>query len=180
LILVTCTFAAICGSAAIAAPRNADGLPSLTFSVAADYSAGTVREGGPLFDKAIAAFKLANEGNGEKFATRLTTDADLTIARNAQEKLPLTVEVIQAATKSCVGPFPYDEGSSWAQFSWVCRDDQAAPISKFVTVRDTPELIVSVWFEGDKIKRINATEPLPWPGQRKFQIGTVPATWTPK
>ena len=164
---------------ALAEPRNADGLPSVVFSAADDYAAGTLNNG-PLFDKAKAALLIARDGDGAKFAEQLTASADLTLRKSAEDVIPFSDPIIKAALESCLGPLPYDEGRDWVQFSLICKTDGEAPIARYLSFRDSAELNVSVWFEGEKIKKIVAMETIPIPGARIFGKGVVPQNWTRK
>ena len=163
----------------MSAPRNADGLPAAVFSTAEDYAAGSLRNG-PLFDKAKAALLLAHVGEAGKFSEQLTSAAKLTLLRGVGESAPLSAAAIKAAFDSCVGPLPYDEGNSWVQFSLICRTDSAAPIAGFLSFRESAELNVSVWFDGEKIKEIVAMETIPVPGKRGFGLDVIEPTWTRK
>lgn len=167
------------GTPALSAPRNADGLPSVVFSTAEDYSAGTLSNG-PLFDKAKAALLLAHRGEIERFSEQLTSTAELTLRKGIGESTPLSAAAIKAAFDSCVGPLPYDEGGNWVQFSLICRTDSAAPIAGFLSFRESAEVNVSVWFDGEKIKEIIVMETIPIPGKRGFGMGVIEPTWTRK
>lgn len=124
---------------------------------------------GPLFERIKAAVAAANEGNGEGFKRFLSPGSELTLRTHVGSdhvEIPFTVDVIRAATQSCDGPLSHDEGATWAQLSWVCRSDPEAMIAKYIKFRDSPEIVLTVWFDGTAIKGIDATEPIPVPGAR--------------
>lgn len=84
----------------------------------------------------------------------------------SRQRVTLTAPMIKAAVHSCVGPYPFDEGKGWVQFSWVCRIDAQAPLRQYVDFKYSPELSMTVWFKDDKISAMEASEPLPIPGFR--------------
>jgi hypothetical protein len=160
--------ASLFSQASSAAPPT-DRKPTFSYSVAHD---GQGRQAnGPLFQKVVQALDSAKNGNAASLGRYLTKDASLKLmvhgkTGSAPETLPLGVETIRAAFESCLGPYSYDEGASWAQLSWICRVDAEAPLSKIMSFRDSPELTLTVWFAADLIKEIVAMEPLPVPGER--------------
>ena len=156
---------------ASAAPRNSDGKPSVTFSIANDDSPASE---GILFKSLKAAFDAARIDNGIGFSKFVATNAELKLSVFDNSSIKETVfgtAVANAVTKSCVGPYPYDEGADWVQVSFVCGVDSQSPFARFLTFRDSPELILTAWYEGKSIKKILAMESLPVPGQRKVSMG---------
>ncbi|WP_294120229.1 hypothetical protein [Sphingomonas sp.] len=145
----------------------ANNRPKIVATVA---EAGALDEsGGPLFQKVKQAFAAANQGNGQGFKGFLTPKAELNLiyfVDHELKKAPFTAGVIQAATKSCLGPFSIEEGSDWAQLSWVCRVDEDAPLAQLLKFRESPELSLTVWFDHGRIKGIDAMEPLSVPFHR--------------
>ena len=145
---------------------NPDRLPTLAFSIAHRTPGRTPN--GPLFERVRAALAAANEGEGAGFARFLARDSQLELTwfdGSQSQRRPFGVPAIRAATNSCMGPYSFDEGSSWAQLSWVCRVDGEAPLAALLTFRHSPELTLTVWFENGLIKRMAAMEPIPIPGR---------------
>lgn len=146
-------------------------LPALGFSIA-DRPPGRTTDG-PLFRRAQAALAAANAGDGAGFARFLTPAAELQLSLTVdgqRRRVPFDVQTVRAAAQSCLGPYSFDEGSTWAQLSWVCRTDAEAPLASLLTFNDSPELSLTIWFEGDLIKAIEAMEPLPIPGRRRLTM----------
>jgi hypothetical protein len=149
----------------------AEHLPKRAFSIADDPSGKAVA--GPLFRKMETAIAAANTGDGAGFDAFLAPNASSTLHLMSTRELrqtPFTATTIQAATKSCIGPYPFDEGPFWVQLSWVCRTDKEAPLSSMVTFRDSPELSLTVWFEGNLIRYIDAGEPIYYPRARRLDM----------
>lgn len=124
---------------------------------------------GPLFRRVMEAFAAANQGDGAGFDRFLTRSPKLQLtwlADSDWRNAPFTARTIQAASKSCLGPYPFDEGASWVQLSWVCRVDSESPLASMLTFRDSPELSLTVWFDGVLIKQIEASEPFAIPGRQ--------------
>jgi hypothetical protein len=148
----------------------ADPRPRLGFSVG-DVPPGSIADG-PLFQRARAAFAAANRSDAA-FAPFLAPDAALeliTFPDGAIQRTPFTAATIRAAAESCLGPFSFSEGPGWAQLSWICRVDGAGPLAPLITFRDSPELSLTIWFEGGLIKSIEAMEPPLIPGARRVTM----------
>jgi hypothetical protein len=148
-----------------------DGLPHLGFSIAAPRAGNIVD--GPLLQRVRAALAAANRGD-EDFAPFLTPDATLELVSSLDgtpRRAPFTAATIRAASESCLGPYPFTEGPGWVQLSWVCRVDGAGPLARLLTFRESPELSLTIWFEGDLIRKIQAMEPLWIPGARRVAMG---------
>jgi len=159
--------------ASAAGSHTADSRPALGFSLAQPDPDGP--SNGPLFQRVKAAFAAANEHGDSAFSRFLAPNAQLVLSSfsaGARQTAPFTPDVIRAATKSCVGPWEYNENTSWVQLSWICRTDAATPLSAFLRFQQSPELSLTVWFEGDRIKSIEAMEPLPIPGQRRVAMAS--------
>jgi hypothetical protein len=153
----------------------ADPRPRLGFSVG-DIPPGNVVDG-PLFQRARAAFAAASRGDAA-FAPFLAPDATLeliTFPNGTIQRTPFTAATIRAAAESCVGPYSFSEGPGWAQLSWICRVDGAGPLAALITFRDSPELSLTIWFEGGLIKSIEAMEPPMIPGARRVTMGAYAA-----
>ena len=142
----------------------ADDRPHLGFSIAAARPGNIVN--GPLLQRARAALAAANRGDAA-FARLLTPNAVLELVSSPDgtpQRAPFTAATIRAASESCLGPYPFTEGRGWVQLSWVCRVDGVGPLARLLTFRESPELSLTIWFEGDLIKKIEAMEPLWIPG----------------
>jgi len=85
-------------------------------------------------------------------------------------KTPFTVDILNAAMQSCLGPYLYDEGKTWLQFSWVCRTNGDTPLSRVVTFQNSPELGVTLFYEGSHVSRLSAEEPGWVPGARRLSM----------
>jgi hypothetical protein len=147
-----------------------DGLPHLGFSIAAPRPGNIID--GPLLQRARAALAAANRGDAA-FARLLARNAELELTSfsdGAMQRTPFTAATIRAASESCLGPYPFTEGAGWVQLSWVCRVDGVGPLASLYTFRDSPELSLTIWFEGDLIKTIEAMEPLMIPGERRVAM----------
>jgi hypothetical protein len=140
-------------------------LPALGFSIA-EPERGLRREG-PLFARAIEALNAARHGGDAAFGRFLAPGAELNLSVAPGVKQPFTAATVRAASESCVGPYSFDEGLDWAQLSWVCRVDGNGPLAQILSFRDTPELSLTIWFDGQRIKRIEAMETLMIPGRRR-------------
>lgn len=145
-------------------------LPRLGFSLA-ERAPGN-RIDGPLFQRARAAFAAARQSDAAYAAflapnavARLTPLSD-----SAPQRKPFTAATIRAASESCLGPWAHDEGTDWVQLSWVCRVDNVGPLASILAFVNSPELSLTIWFEGGLIKQIAAMEPLPIPGARRLAM----------
>jgi len=154
-------------AAAPASAQDAGARPRLGFSIA-ERAAGN-RIDGPLFARARAAFAAARRSD-RAYAAFLAPGADTQLTSFSEagmQRAPFTAGTIRAAAESCLGPFAYDEGSDWVQLSWICRVDNVGPLARILTFRQSPELSLTIWFQGGRIKEIAAMEPLPIPGRRR-------------
>ena len=161
-LIASIAFATAATAGMQAAP--ADGLPHLGFSIAAARPGNIVD--GHLFQRARAALAAANRGDAA-FARLLAPNPALELVSSAggrPQRAPFTAATIRAASESCLGPYPFTEGRGWVQLSWVCRVDGVGPLARLLTFRESPELSLTIWFEGDLIKKIEAMEPLWIPG----------------
>jgi hypothetical protein len=161
-------------SAAVQA-EPADPRPRLGFSVG-DVPPGNIVDG-PLFQRARAAFGAANRSDAA-FAPFLAPDASLelvTFPNGTIQRTPFTAATIRAATESCLGPYSFSEGPGWAQLSWICRVDGAGPLAGLIAFRDSPELSLTIGFEGGLIKTIEAMEPPMIPGARRVTMDAYAA-----
>ena len=155
--------------------QASDGRPRLGFSIA-ERGAGN-RIDGPLFQRARAAFAAARQSDAA-YAPFLAPNAEaqlVSVSDLARQLAPFTAETIRAAGESCIGPYVFDEGSDWVQLSWVCRVDNVGPLASLYTFRRSPELTLTIWFEGDLIKKIEAMEPLWIPGARRLEMNAYEA-----
>ncbi len=121
----------------------------------------------PLFTRVKAAFAAATEGNGLGFGDYLAPDHDLAleaITDSGPKKAPITVRTFSAIKSDCIGPYFFDEGTTWVQLSWICRVDGAGPLSSTLSFQNSPELTLTVWFEDRLIKSIEAREAFMIPG----------------
>lgn len=151
--------------------RTSDGKPILGFSIAQRPSDANVD--GPLLREVKSAFAAANQGSGKGFARHLAPKSKLSLVSfsGAEQKgVPFTAATIQAATRSCIGPWAFDEGASWVQLSWICSTDADKPLAKFLTFHNSPELSVTVWFQNGRIATLEAMEPLDIPGARRVSM----------
>lgn len=163
-LLLSCALSSV----AVAEDQNTDRRPTYNFSVAMPDFEQQVREG-PLFARAQSAIRVASVDEGQGFEEFLSPDADLTLRvrrDGSLRELPLTTEILRAANSSCLGPYSFDEGGDWAQLSFICRVDGEGELSQFLAFTNSPELTLTVWFDGENIERIDAFEPLPVPMQR--------------
>lgn len=140
-------------------------LPALGFSIAEPERG--LRSGGPLFARALDALNAAKDGGDAAFGRFLAPGAELNLSVTPGVKQPFTAATVRAASESCVGPYSFDEGLDWAQLSWVCRVDGTGPLAEILSFRDNPELSLTVWFDGERIRRIEAMETLMIPGRRR-------------
>jgi hypothetical protein len=139
--------------------------PTLGFSIAEPER--SLRRGGPLFARVVDALSAARDGGDAAFGRFLAPGAELELSVAPGVKQPFTSATIRAARASCVGPYSFDEGPDWAQLSWICRVDGNGPLAGILSFRDSPELSLTVWFDGQRIQRIEAMEPLWIPGRRR-------------
>lgn len=164
--LVAGLLALLCAGTSHAQAPASERLPALGFSIAQRPPGRTTD--GPLFRRAKAALAAADGGDGAGFSRFLTPDAELQLsvfADGQRRQLPFDVQAVRAAAQSCLGPYSFDEGPSWAQLSWVCRTDAEAPLARLLSFNDSPELSLTIWFENGAIERIAAMEPIPIPGR---------------
>ena len=150
--------------------QPADPRPRLGFSLAERGPANRID--GPLLNRAKAAFAAARQ-NETAWRAFLAPNADLQLISFAgaqRQVAPFTPEIVRAAAESCIGPYAYDEGADWVQLSWVCRTDNVGPLARLFTFRESPELSLTIWFEGGRIKTIEAMEPLSIPGRRRYAM----------
>jgi len=149
---------------------RADDRPRLGFSIAEAAPGNSA--GGPLFQRALATIAAADRGDAA-FARLLAPNAALELTSFSDgtlQRAAFTAATIRAAGASCLGPYPFTEGPDWVQLSWVCRVDGIGPLARLVTFRESPELSLTIWFEGGLIKRIEAMEPLMIPGARRVAM----------
>lgn len=149
-------------------PASQDNLPHLGFSIAEPARDRIVQ--GPRFQRFRQAVDAAIDGDGSGFAAFLNPGADLklTVGRNpGPVTVPFSAATIRAIAASCVGPYSHTERADWAQLSWICRTDGIGPLARTLTFEYTSELSVTVWFEGQGIRRIDADEPLSIPMARR-------------
>lgn len=166
LAIIAMLFASPCLTQASA--RDASRRPALGFSIAEPER--SEQSAGPLFARALDALNSARGGGDAAFARYLAPGAELELFAAPGVKQPFTAATARAASQSCAGPYPFDEGSDWAQLSWVCRIDGNGPLAQILSFRDSPELSLTVWFDGQRIKRIHAMEPLWIPGRRRLAM----------
>lgn len=135
--------------------------------------------GGQLFKKMKLMLAAADQGNGAAFAKYLSKGAKLelfVLSDSGLQVRPFGIRTIKAASRECIGPYPFAEGPSWVQLSWLCAIQKGSTLSTLVAFRDSPELAMTVWFEKSKIKTIIAGEPLSVPGARRFVMDAVSAS----
>jgi hypothetical protein len=146
--------------------QEARRLPRLGFSIAEPSPENNVD--GPLFQRAKASFAAAQQSDSayRKFL-KVDADAQLSSSPGAAGRVPFTAATIRAASESCLGPYPFDEGLDWVQLSWICRVDGVGPLASIMTFRDSPELSLTIWFDGGLISKISAMEPLWIPMRRR-------------
>jgi hypothetical protein len=151
--------------------QSSDDKPKLWASIA---DASTAEEGPstPLWNRVKATIKSMGEENRKPFETLVKSNARLEMVSDLG-RTPFTLDVVKAATESCVGPFLVGEGKAWLQFSWVCRTESPTSLSKFFTFKESPELAVTMWFEGNEVSELEATEPGPMPGARRVTMGAA-------
>ncbi len=129
---------------------------------------------GPLLKRARTAFAAANEEGESAFSPFLIENAQLELRTYPYPqptlRQPLDVKVLRAIMASCDGPLSYDEGTYWVELNWVCRVDADAPLARFYAFRDSPEIVMLIEFQGDRIKRIDANEPLMIPGVKRLSM----------
>ncbi len=153
---------------AVAQPAQQSSLPPLAFSIVEPEAGGVAN--GPRYQLVKRAIEAANEGNGAGFQAFLSPDAELKLFfRRDGERVdvPLSAEMIRTIEASCAGPYSHNEGAAWAQLSWICPTDGSGALARTMTFEDNPELSVTVWFDGDRIERINAREAFMIPMQRR-------------
>lgn len=157
---------------AAAAPQDSTKrLPAFNFSIAEQVMG---RKPAPttsvLFNKVQAALEVANSEDSKAFLKAFQPWAALTIKDGFNYNF-FSVELLQAVKQSCKGPYQYDEGEDWTQFSWVCDTSGDTPLARYVTLADSPELTASVWFDGQLIKEMSLKEPLWVPGAPRVSAG---------
>lgn len=159
--------AVIALAAATSAPdaqaQDAERKPKLAYSIA-ELPAGS-KAGGPLFERAKAALAAADKGGSAAFGRFLAPGATLKLnvfepASGELRQADFTAATVRAASRACLGPFPFDETASWVQLSWVCRVDAQSPLAPYIAFRDNPELTLTIWYEKGLIRVINARESL--------------------
>lgn len=167
-LLASCGLAPAAGAATQAEP--VDTRPSLAFSIAEAPPGNDADR--PLFRRARAALAAASRGDAA-FARFLTPNAKLELTSFSDQvlrRMPFTAATIRAASESCIGPYPFTEGPGWVQLSWVCRVDGVGPLARLFTFQDNPELALTIWFEGERIKEILAMEALMVPGAQRVAM----------
>ncbi|MBB4147559.1 hypothetical protein [Sphingobium scionense] len=129
---------------------------------------------GPLFQRAREAFFAAKEGGQQAFDAFLVENAKLELSTYASPRPPkhepINANFIRALLDSCDGPLSYDEGRNWVELNWVCRVDHDAPIAAYYTFRESPEIVMFIDFEGNRIKRTESMEPLAIPGVKRLAM----------
>ena len=143
--------------------QEAERKPKLAYSIA-EMPVGST-PGGPLFERTKTALAAADKGGDAALARFLAPGAELTLklldVKTAElREAAFTAATIRAASRACLGPFPYDESTSWVQLSWVCRVDAESPLAAHIRFRNSPELSLTIWYEKGLIKEIHAREPL--------------------
>lgn len=174
-LLAAAALLALPGLAVAAAAQTSDGLPRLGFSLAERGSGNRID--GPLLQRAKAAFAAAGQSDAA-YAPFLAPNADAQLSISSEsgtQQASFTAATIRAATESCIGPWAYDEGADWVQLSWICRVDNVGPLASILTFQRSPELSLTIWFEGGLIKRIQAMEPLWIPGARRLAMNAFEA-----
>jgi hypothetical protein len=151
--------------------------PKVGFSIAEKPSERP--PAGPLSKNVEAAFAAASAGGAVALQPFLAPDAELIMFIQGKDgklaEVPFTTLVIQAATQACIGPYKYDEAPDWVQLSWVCRNDDGSPLAPFIKFEMSPELTLTVLFEGGLIKKIVAGEPVPIPRAPRVAMDSYPA-----
>lgn len=134
--------------------------PTPNFSVAMPKFEGQ-QKSGPLFILASESLKSS------KSETAFVSKADLELrawSGDERKSIPLTIQAMKAVAEGCIGPLSFDEGTDWAQLSWVCPTEESNSLSRFIKFRNSAELTMTIWFAGNKIREIDASEPIPAPG----------------
>jgi len=164
-------------SITLAQAPTSDKRPKMPASIANTYP-DDVRNG-PLFQRASLAFRAAKEKGGAGLAAFVMKGAklDLSTYRYPSPVVhqPVDAKLIGALIDSCDGPLSHDEGKTWVQLNWVCRIDSDAPLANYYVFRDSPEIVMQIDFDGDKIKSILANEPLPVPGLSRLAMNAYEA-----
>lgn len=129
---------------------------------------------GLLFQRAREAFFAAKEGGQQAFDAFLVDNAKLELSTYAAPQPPkhepINASFIRALLDSCDGPLSYDEGKDWVELNWVCRVDHDSPLAAYYTFRESPEIVMLIDFEGNRIKRAESMEPLAIPGVRRLAM----------
>ena len=155
--------------AATAIAQSDASKPSIGFTIGVPTS--TVEgPNTPLWNKLKKALIASQSDNGAAFKGLLLPGAKAVIHTGGDSPSPFTTATIKAAMQSCFGPYLYDEGKTWLEFSWVCHVNKSTPLSRILTFRDSPELSVVVWYEGSRIKELMASEHVVVPGMPKLRM----------
>jgi hypothetical protein len=166
-------------SAAIAQSPAPDKKPEFPKSIA--NTKPTHFRNGPLFMRAKSAFSAAQEDAA--FSAFLAENAKVQLSSYfSRPPVHQTLDgpLIRAIVASCDGPLSYDEGSDWVQLNWVCRVDTDSPLARYYTFRESPEIVMMIYFQGNLIKSIDAMEPLPVPGLNKLSMDAYAAAHSKK
>lgn len=165
-------FAAMASSAATGQTSAPEKRPEFPKSIA-NVTSSHFREG-PLFQRAKKVFRAAKTGNDADFNALLTQNAQLRMSNfsypKPPEHKPIAADFFRALSDSCDGPLSYDEGKDWVELNWVCSIDSSTPLARHYTFRESPEVVMFVLFQGDKIKKIDANEPLWVPGTKRLAM----------
>lgn len=150
---------------------TSDGLPPMWSSIAS--RPGTVEgPNTPKWNVIKHALKLVSQDQGVAFAELLSDRTDASLV-DGSKKLRLTAELITKVSQSCIGPYLFDEGRAWVQFSYVCRIKSATPLSQIFTFHQSPELAVTVWYKGSHLERLLGQEPGWIPGAKRISMGAA-------
>lgn len=129
---------------------------------------------GPLFQRAREAFFATKEGGQQALDAFLVDNAKLELSTYAAPQPPkhepINASFIRALLDSCDGPLSYDEGRDWVELNWVCRVDHDAPLAAYYTFRESPEIVMLINFDGNRIKRAESMEPLAIPGVKQLAM----------
>ncbi|MFA6032904.1 MAG: hypothetical protein WC889_08405 [Myxococcota bacterium] len=123
----------------------------------------------PRWNEIKKALDAAKRDGGVQYKKLFLPSAEAVLTQDGA-KAPFTADILKAVVQSCLGPYLYDEGKTWLQFSWVCHTSSDTPLSRVLTFRNSPELGVTLFYEGSHVSRLLAEEPGWVPGARRLSM----------
>jgi hypothetical protein len=130
------------------------------------------QENGPLFQR-VREYLSTDGITEEDFESRWAEEAVREVSYfegDALQSIPFDFEFVSELNRSCLGPISFDESGDWVAFSYICPANDESAFARYLTFERSPELTVTAYFEGNLLRKVEAHEPLVYPGRSLIRM----------